>query len=174
MPAQCSRLPKRSSRTVFHKETKQRVWHCCLLYHIQTNTSAFLQRIQVGLCTGLVPRGKRRGERRSGGLRLGHGEGWQVTAWAGFLRSWGAGEGRGVGNQTREHLHCDRQQEDLGREMAALAKGNGKRSLWGELMLWRYSKTRLCLPGSEVLQTWGIIGEPWEELVFSDYSSSHC
>lgn len=109
-------------------------------------------------------REERRGERRLGGLRMGHGEGWQVTA--GFLRSWGAGEEGEQATRLGWHLHCDRQQEDMGREMAALAKGNGKRSLWGELVLWRYSKTWLCLSGPEVLQTWGITGEPWEATCF--------
>lgn len=48
----------------------------------------------------------RLGGLRLGGPRLGHGEGWQVTAWAGFLRSWGAEEGRSAGNQTGGYLHC--------------------------------------------------------------------
>lgn len=82
-PAQCSRLPKWSSRSVSHKETEWRVWHCCRLHHIQTRGSAFLQRIQVGLCAGLVLRGEQVGRPEVGRPKAGpwggltsHGLGW--------------------------------------------------------------------------------------------------
>lgn len=39
------------------------------------------------------------------------------------------------GEKGSRKLHCEKQWEDLGRDMAALAKGNGKRFLRTELML---------------------------------------